>query len=297
MMSPTLTKAKKTKRPDQLAALRDINRSLDKTAPKAARAWRDFWRSYSGSLSAGELAPVVVEGSTPQTLRADVIGAVDGFLRGDYRDLWNRSFDDGASYTEVNEEITAERDAEYGGWLTDQAVYQAGQQAKAWLHVVRIGRRADAKREDILEVARAATGLTPRDAKMVGNYQFMTMKKAVPKRTHDLVWQLLKNRAVLTAETQMALAYNNGKRLEYKRLLDLGLVPSVRREWVTAGDENVCKVCGPLGGVIRRTTSGANIYRSFTPGASTGGKGVGAIVNPPAHPRCRCTVRYYTDGG
>lgn len=285
-MSQTLTKAKSTKRPDQVAALQHIDRSLNKTAPKAARAWRDFWRGYTDSLSAGELAPVVEEGSVPQTLRADALGAVDGFLRGDYRDLWIASFSDGAKYTEVGQDVTAERDAEYAGWLTEQAAYQASQQAKAWLQVVRIGRKADAPREDILEVARQSTGLAPRDAKMVSNYQFMTMRKAVPKRTRDLVWQLLKNRATLTAETQMALAYNNGKRLEYKRLLDLGLVSTVRREWVTAGDENVCKTCGPLAGMIRRTTGGRNIYRAFRNG----------IYNPPAHPRCRCTVRYYTDG-
>ena len=88
--------------------------------------------------------------------------------------------------------------------------------------------------------------------------------------------------ARLSAEHELARAYNNGKRLAHRKALDLGLVSEVEREWVTKRDEQVCPICSPLDGRTLRARVGSSLYNAFAKG----------IANPPAHIRCRCTVIY-----
>ncbi len=73
----------------------------------------------------------------------------------------------------------------------------------------------------------------------------------------------------ITETTRATTAGEDGARREVERQLNVTLRP----HWVTAGDARVCKICSPLNG---RPLSTLNAYKQ----------------GPPAHPRCRCFVRY-----
>lgn len=74
-------------------------------------------------------------------------------------------------------------------------------------------------------------------------------------------------RATLIAVTEVTVAIVAGLMLAY----GAGDVKRVR--WVTAEDEAVCPICEPLDGKTALI-----------------GEGFDGIDNPPAHPRCRCTL-------
>lgn len=74
-------------------------------------------------------------------------------------------------------------------------------------------------------------------------------------------------RAKRIAETEVTRAYAEGNMAAWQAA---GIIQ--QRRWETAADERVCPVCGPLQGQER------GLNEPFD----------GGIMNPPAHPRCRC---------
>lgn len=74
-------------------------------------------------------------------------------------------------------------------------------------------------------------------------------------------------RALTIATTEATRAYAEANTIAWR---DIG---AWGREWRTAQDEIVCKICGPLAG-----------QRAEMGGAFAG------IANPPAHPNCRCSL-------
>lgn len=75
-------------------------------------------------------------------------------------------------------------------------------------------------------------------------------------------------RSIIIATTERATASSLGAMLAYE---DAGVT---RIEWLTAEDELVCPICGPLNGKI------VQIGQEFAPG----------IRSPSAHPNCRCAI-------
>lgn len=85
-------------------------------------------------------------------------------------------------------------------------------------------------------------------------------------------------RARQVGETEAWSAYTQGKQLVWAYQQKHGVIPKdARRMWITANDERVCPVCGPLN---ERT---APIREKFQTGN-------GKLWSPPAHVNCRCDV-------
>jgi len=76
-------------------------------------------------------------------------------------------------------------------------------------------------------------------------------------------------RAGLIASTEVTRAFAEGNITAWKKS---GVTEG--KEWVTANDELVCTICGPLDGQI------VAIDAEFE----------GGYYAPPAHPRCRCGI-------
>lgn len=78
-------------------------------------------------------------------------------------------------------------------------------------------------------------------------------------------------RAEAIAVTEVTRVYAEGNLLAWR---SSGVVEGVR--WMTAEDDDVCEICGPIDGQV------ADLERLNFPSAE------GA---PPAHPRCRCWLQ------
>jgi hypothetical protein len=94
---------------------------------------------------------------------------------------------------------------------------------------------------------------------------------------------LLQQRAEAIAETELMAAVNQGVRWAVEDAVLAGkLVGSqVRRYW-TLADEDACMRCRKIAGDYRK---GVGLNEAFQ-------TAVGPVMNPPAHPFCRCVVDY-----
>lgn len=127
-------------------------------------------------------------------------------------------------------------------------------------------------------------GLLPQHAKAVDNYLNRMLadgvkKSLAKKRADKYAERLLRYRADTIARTEIARSVGIGQTEYWKQMKSEGLLPpEARRVWITASDERVCGVCGPMDGVL------ADIDGFFETSA-------GPSEYPQAsHPRCRCTA-------
>lgn len=98
----------------------------------------------------------------------------------------------------------------------------------------------------------------------------------------------LKHRAETIARTESIRANNIGVLDAWRQAIASGKIPEaqVRKSWLVARDERLCKVCQPIPGLNPKM--GLPLGQAFqTP--------KGPIVAPPIHPSCRCAlnVRMY----
>lgn len=90
-------------------------------------------------------------------------------------------------------------------------------------------------------------------------------------------------RADTIATTELAFAYNKGQHEGVRQAIQRGLMDNCVKVWSTAASERTCPECSALNG------QRAKFDEPFDGGYDV----------PPAHPRCRCTVKYVdaTDAG
>lgn len=106
----------------------------------------------------------------------------------------------------------------------------------------------------------------------------------VERMTERYVERALAGRAAEIASTETVRAASEGQRAAWQQGIDRGDVPpnSLRSFWLTAHDERVCLVCAGIPPLNRRGVPFSQPFMSPT----------GPIDAPPAHPRCRCSMRH-----
>lgn len=140
------------------------------------------------------------------------------------------------------------------------------------------GRHPMAMAKDI----RAVVGLTEPQARAVIRLRATMIEAgasegAVEKRAARYARRLLKRRAENIARTESMTAINQGRLSMWRQLAEDGaLDEDSERTWLTADDERVCPICGPM----------HNVSIPLNGNYETS---VGVIEAPPAHPSCRCT--------
>ncbi len=89
--------------------------------------------------------------------------------------------------------------------------------------------------------------------------------------------RFLRQRGDNIARTETTRALNASRSLVWGQAQEKGLIdPVAVREWITARNENVCVVCGPMDGQQR-------------PIGQPYSSSIGAVDYPPVHPSCRCS--------
>ena len=96
-------------------------------------------------------------------------------------------------------------------------------------------------------------------------------------------------RAETIARTEMAFSYCYGEDAATKQAMAAGLLPRMRRKWITA-KENVCTACEDLEGE-EIGMGDDEFYWTLI------GKRPVTVVLPPLHPRCQCVVEYIEELG
>lgn len=138
---------------------------------------------------------------------------------------------------------------------------------------------------------RTMVGLTTRQAADVARYRVRLEAEGrtpqqVERMTAKYAQRRLNERARNIAGTEVARAQGEARRAQTQRLIAEGkLKPEEwEQEWVTAADERVCPLCGPLHGVR-------------TPLLGAFQTAVGPVYTTPIHPGpCRCIIRIVPKG-
>lgn len=130
------------------------------------------------------------------------------------------------------------------------------------------------------KLIRSVVGLTDMQADAVLNLRAKLLAKGrsaaqVEKETARYASRLLRHRAETIARTETVAAANEGQRQLWAQAQDRGLLRAGQlRRWVTTPDERLCPVCRLLDGKT----------------AALDGTFPGGLLNPPAHPNCRCAT-------
>ena len=90
-------------------------------------------------------------------------------------------------------------------------------------------------------------------------------------------------RAEMIAVTEVTRTYAEGQMMAGREMRAQFPEVQVKKQWFTNNDDLVCDICGPLDG------EEVNFEDGF--GVESGEAG---LMEPPAHPRCRCWMSTYT---
>lgn len=132
-----------------------------------------------------------------------------------------------------------------------------------------------------------AFGVTPRTMKALVNLWVVPVQTSVTDKPvtgvgdkiDSMIAKAIAARADTIGDTEAYLASNEAKILLWAYEQSTGAIPEeAEKVWITAHDERVCKVCGPMNGVAVKLNELFEL--------PTGDW----VTSPSPHPRCRCTI-------
>lgn len=132
---------------------------------------------------------------------------------------------------------------------------------------------------------RQMLGLHPRFARAVVNFRQDLAQQGyadtyIRQKADEYAKRLLNHRAEVVARTESLRAVQEGQRQSFQQAVEQGVLrpDRTRRQWVTANDERVCVICGPMDGAT-------------TPLDEPWQTPAGPLDIPTdSHPQCRCSV-------
>ena len=147
--------------------------------------------------------------------------------------------------------------------------------------------------DELARVIRPMVGLThPQAVANMKYYEALIEGGTSEKKAKDLAMRYAarqhRYRGYNIARTELAWAYNQGSFEGVKQAQDAGYMGEVIKIWSTADDERVCPICGALEGKQIAMDDDWNFTTKLTTRPNT--ETIRKV--PPAHPSCRCAVKY-----
>ena len=298
------------KRAEDDAVLRLLRSFLDKNEPELVRFLVNTWRSQGNAITYKELREAILNGDLSPDLLEDWMQDYSRFVSKELRPAWEKAI------KAAVEELERKYPLFYFDPMADGVRSWAESRAAEFVTNVSQtqieGLRAVVQRAAVLEdltvdeLARAIrpmVGLTVQQA--ISNLRYyetlrangISAKKARERAIRYATRQHRK-RAYLIARTELATAYNRGAHEGTKQAQAAGMIGECVKIWSTADDERVCKrICDYLQG--KQIAMDDDIYYEYK---DRRGNLVRRRINPkldgdagkmpPAHPGCRCAVKY-----
>lgn len=293
--------------------LRLLRSFLDKNEPGLVRILVNTWRSQGKAITYKELREAILSGDVTQEWLEDWMQDYSRFVKEHLQPAWEKAM------VAASEEIRRQYPIWYFDPMGDGVRTWA--EARAAEFVTNVtqtqieGIRALVQRavglndlsvNELAKAIRPMIGLAQRDAMAVMNYYETLRSNAISeKRALDRAIRYAsrkqRERAYLIARTELATAYNRGAHEGTKQAQAAGLIGKCVKVWCTAGDERVCAICGSLSEDGTQWGMDDDIMYEYTSKRS----GVTSVrrINhnladpdagkqPPAHPGCRCGVKY-----
>lgn len=291
------TPVRKAGEPEVLEQLRAF---LDEAEPELAAFLVHLWRWQGNAITykalreailRGELEPAMLEAWQQDYVR---------FVRDRLGPAWDEAMAAGA------QSLTRALEARFLSWRFDPMAegvrqWTATRSADFVTSVTQdqieglraVVRRAAALEhstpDDLARVIRPMVGLYQGQTEANLNYynhlieSGLSREKALDKAIRYAGRQH-RYRAFMIARTELAFAYNQGALQGTKQAMAEGFLPETVKVWATAHDERACPVCGGLDGMRRGLDEPFPFKTKLTDPQ--------VKLMPPAHPNCRCAVKF-----
>lgn len=267
-----------------------LNSFIDRKSPRPARFLTRMWGDQQKAVTYHELRDAILNGSLSLDYLTDWQKDYSVFLSECYGPVVDEA-------AKAAHEMLA---AQYGGYLQDpmhglmddyiqnhggRLIREISEgQYRAINTLVRQAALTETLTVDELARAiRPCIGLTENQSMRCKKFYEQLRedgysKKDALKKEANFAAKLHRERAALIAQTELAYAANEGMDAVIRQNVEQGIIsPDVEKEWSTARDERVCPVCGTLHG------EKVPENQPFSNGS----------MLPPAHPGCRCAVKYH----
>lgn len=299
-----LGKAKKRSK-ENIRLLNMLNRYITDASAVPVSILTRFWADQAAAITYKEIRKLIEDEEISIEDLENWSKDYSSFVSDTLEPMWIESIIAGQLGTAILEEVKNkgfEFDATDEGirkWIKDRGAEfvtnSVNEQRKAIQRLTMREIRDVTSPAELARVIRPCIGLTERQAQANLRYYNSIkdqMRKDHPRMKEENIVRRARDKALKYAEkqhryraetiaqTELAEAYNAGAHYGIKQAQEKGYIGHVKKVWVTARQENVCKYCEAVEGVSKE------IDEYFDVGKC------GMVLIPPAHPRCRCVVKY-----
>lgn len=271
-----------------------IRQALNEKEPKLIKILQQTWTAQGKAITIEELKAMLVKGKVPESLRIQWEQDFALMISRYFSPVYQSLIITGAM--QIQEAFEFKIDLAQNGikdWIENRGAELVVQMTTTQKEALKVAIDKAAVGgeftvDQLSRVIRPTIGLTRRESGAVVNY-FNKLTSA--GRTYkdarvladNYAKRLHRYRAMRIARTELAYAYNQGNHQGMEQAKDKGYIAGYKKKWLTADDERVCPVCGPLDGVIVEE----NEYFMGSDGKK--------VLIPPYHVQCRCVVQYITE--
>lgn len=280
-----------------------LNRFIDDNTSKPAKILVRFWKDQEDALTYKELREMVEEGTVSNEELENWSIDYSNLIRDQIMPLLERAVEvaqkDISSLFEIDNFDLDTNDANAMMWIKEKGASLvtrlAEEQRDAVQSLIYRGYRDSMTPSQLARTIRPCIGLTKPQANAVYNYKqkmmeslkeehprmkLKTIEHKAEESARKYSERLHRYRADTIAQTELAGAYNTGTHQSIKQAQEKGYIGRVKKVWVTARQDNVCKFCEAVEGVSKEMDEYFDVGKC------------GLKLIPPAHPRCRCVVKY-----
>lgn len=297
-----LGKAKKRSRGNQ-ALLDLLNAYIESEQNEQVEILMNFWKDQGIAITYKEIKEMVEKGEVSEKELEEWSKDYSILVQYKLYPMWKAGIEEGARAVGILNNIQEyEFDASEAGiinWITQKSAScitnMAEEQRDAVQMLILRGYKDEIPPDKLARMIRPCIGLNKRQANAVYNYHqkvIENLKKEHPRMKSSTIERkaeesaarykerLHRSRAKAIAQTELAEAYNNGADFSVRQAQKKGYIGHVKKVWVTARQNNVCQDCEQVEGVSKEMDELFEVGRC------------GMKSLPPAHPHCRCVVKY-----
>lgn len=275
-------------------------------------ALTQFWTDQATAITYKEMQGMIEAGEVSQEVLEDWKRDYAVLVKENLKDKWMKAIINGQKKQPLLNNMAEqqfqfnEADKRVEEWIWTRSgrliTEMAGEQRRAIQHIIEMETTGYTSAGELARMIRPCIGLTTRQT--VANKRYYDRLKEKLRADHPRMKEStivsraqeaqrkyakkqLRYRAQTIAHTELAEAYNQGADFGIRQAQEKGYIGHVRKVWVTAreflydnGKNRVCQYCEAVEGVKKELDEYFNLGKC------------GLKKIPPAHPRCRCVVKY-----
>lgn len=278
----------------QAEVLQLLRSFLDANEPGLVRFLVNTWRSQGQAITYKEIREAILRGDIDYKWLDDWMQDYAKLVEKVMRPAWEKAIEEGFTakaqkypdfyFNPMAEGIRTWASTHAAEFVTNVSTTQIeGLRAV----IQRAAVLEDLSVDELARVIRPMIGLTKQHSNAVMKYyQKLRENGVTPKRAQDMALRDAarrhRSRAYDVARTELATAYNTGADEAIRAAQAKGYLGEMDKIWCAADDERQCHYCGDMDGKrIAMDEEFEGISRSWS-----------TRRHPPAHPGCRCGVRY-----